>query len=66
MNYRWMPPAAGAFACIVGMSMAKDSEPWPLYIALAIAALGCAGWALIVHHRGQTPRVELTRLPPGG
>jgi hypothetical protein len=66
MNYRWMPPAAGAVAFIVLMSMAKDSEPWPLYMTLAFAALVCAAWALLVHHRGRSPRVELTRLPPGG
>jgi NADH:ubiquinone oxidoreductase subunit len=45
--------------------MAKDSGPWPVYIGLALAAVICAGWAMLLHHRGKPPRAELTRPPPG-
>jgi hypothetical protein len=65
MNYRWMLPAAGALGFVILMAMAKDSGPWPVYIALALAAVICAGWAMLLHHRGKPPRVELTRPPPG-
>jgi hypothetical protein len=65
MNYRWMPPAAGALALIPFTAMAKDGAPWPVYIALGLASVGCAGWAMLLHHRGRSPTVQFTRTPPG-
>ena len=64
MNYRWMPPAAATVGFVVLMAMAKDNAPWPVYIGLVLAVLGCVGWTLVAHSRGRSPG-EVTRRPPG-
>ena len=52
----WMVPAAAAFGLIFAIAWAKDSAPWPVYLLLALAFLGCAGWAALLHSQGRSPR----------
>lgn len=54
-NYHWMLPAATAFALIFVVAWAKDTAPWPVYLLCALALLGCAGWAVMLHSRTRRP-----------
>lgn len=55
INYRWMPPAAAAFAMIFAVAWAKDATPWPIHLLFALALLGCAGLAMMLHSQGRPP-----------
>lgn len=54
--YRWLMPAAAAFALIFVIAWAKDAAPWPIYLLVTVAFLGCVGWTVKLHSESRPRR----------